>query len=436
MTDTVPPVSPVHAQLLTLLHRHLGSREVEASCSNGVAPTTPQADSPAPQERIRVAHDAETSIDTSSLTPDPSATARTISRPEAAPALASSESSLSVLSSKERTKPPSARRELSGSQHPNKASPPQRNSASTRNCVGGRTPLAGHNPNKPRQSPSTTSPSTSVDGSEAGEERLQGLLRMSRASGTGLRNALSRLETEREAGRKQLEASRARESRLKKDLAQREAAASAGQRQVSALRQALEIAQQERIEAANEGDEPTTQRTGTSNEDFESRDLESVAEALRRRRARTRAFRVWVRQAHASVLLLLSERLSVQSAVLRALKRWRRQFPPRPTPGRIFSLGVHLPTNGLYVASSMASSPGRRGVAFSEFHAFRLWHDKASGRRTMRSVVARVRLSQRRRALWQNFRSWRGVQTSSLRRRGALRQARSSAAVQWCCVVV
>lgn len=51
----------------------------------------------------------------------------------------------------------------------------------------------------------------------------------------GLRNALARLETEREAGKRQLEASRARERKLRKDIAKRDAVVSSGERQLQVI---------------------------------------------------------------------------------------------------------------------------------------------------------------------------------------------------------
>jgi hypothetical protein len=271
-----------------------------------------------------------------------------------------------------------------------------------------------------------------VSVSEVGEERIQGLLRMSRASGVGLKNALSRLETEREAGRKQLEESRAREARLRKDLARREAAASAGERQVSALRQALQAAQKGTAQLPA----PPTSKAAAAlardeSEHFaDSVPLDELAEALRRRRARTRAFRSWVKKSHASVLLLLSERLAVQSACLRVLKRWRCRFPAALVPGRFAGLSAVAVVDGADLPlGSPASSPGKSAwVTLSmEELALRRWRELAASRHARAAAAARVRLSHRRRGLRRGLRAWRGAHHVSRQRsiawKHALRQA-------------
>ena len=82
--------------------------------------------------------------------------------------------------------------------------------------------------------------------------RLGALLEVSRACGTGLKSALTKLDQERAAGRAALAAAREREDRLRLDLQRKDAVHVANDQQSAALRQALLLAQRKTAQLEQE----------------------------------------------------------------------------------------------------------------------------------------------------------------------------------------
>ncbi|KAL1498612.1 hypothetical protein AB1Y20_013927 [Prymnesium parvum] len=234
---------------------------------------------------------------------------------------------------------------------------------------------------------------------EKGEERVQALLRMSRASGVGLKNALSRLEIEREAGRRQLEASRSRERKLRQDLARRDELVDSGERQLQELQHALIRAQAERDQVAR-GSLRVHEQIACAHDLAAETARVELAEALRRRRTRTKAFQAWVEKAHASVLLLLSSRLAIQSASLHAFRRWRRH-----TPVSISKMLSRVPESSRLHA--------KRAVPFGHegqlLRSWKKWREWMLARANRDVAASRLRLHRSRRAIRHRFRCWRGV---------------------------
>ena len=79
----------------------------------------------------------------------------------------------------------------------------------------------------------------------AAEERLQGLLELAQVSGEGMSAALARVENERDAGRQQLTAAVAVIERQRSELERNSVMVQANQQRAEALRQALQLAEQQ-----------------------------------------------------------------------------------------------------------------------------------------------------------------------------------------------
>ena len=136
---------------------------------------------------------------------------------------------------------------------------------------------------------------------------------------------------------------------------------------------------------------------------------DELAEALRRRRVRTRAFQTWVRAAHGSVLLQLAARLALQSAACRAWRRWRRHMPlviPPPSP-----LSRSLPRSGDCTAFGHVLSPCGE-PSHSLFREVLRWREAAAALKALHAASARLCFNRDRRALRRSLRCWRGVHRS------------------------
>ena len=278
--------------------------------------------------------------------------------------------------------------------------------------------------------------------------RVGALLGVSHAGSTGLRTALTRLDDERAAGKEALAAAKEREERLRADLASKDAVTVANEQQTAALRQALRLAQSRapHLERARDLDRrpgasqpppsqpspsqpppsrpppsrpppppvPSSGAPGRRHQPPTRAALEALdvidtlpsapspspdhepdlAEALARRRARSRALARWAKASHEAQLMLLSRRLAAHSEMSRALKAWRRTLTP--------------------VADPLSPLLRKRRERFSESElplsplaaCLVRWRVLAQRTRQHASISARVRLGGRRRRLHRGMRAW------------------------------
>ena len=118
----------------------------------------------------------------------------------------------------------------------------------------------------------------------AAEERLQGLLELAQVSGEGMSAALARVENERDAGRQQLTAAAALIERQRSELERNSVMVQANQQRADALRQALQLAEQQHARWPLP-EQHAAWRHGTPPLDRQQVVREELATAMRRRRA-------------------------------------------------------------------------------------------------------------------------------------------------------
>ena len=127
------------------------------------------------------------------------------------------------------------------------------------------------------------------------EERLQGLLDLAQVSGEGMSAALSRLENERDELTEKQAHDAAVIARQRGELERSSVVVQANQQRTVALRQALQLAEQQQA----------VRRDGPQ---LAQAVREELATALRRRRARAWALRRWSVRAREAELMALSQR--------------------------------------------------------------------------------------------------------------------------------
>ena len=152
--------------------------------------------------------------------------------------------------------------------------------------------------------------------------------------------ALARVENERDAGRQQLTAAVAVIERQRSELERNSVMVQANQQRAEALRQALQLAEQQNA-AWSHGSPPLDRQQVVR---------EELATAMRRRRARAWALRRWSVRAREAELMALSRR-----CVLPLSHR-----PPPPPPPRRARRPAHPTLPGLPPPSPPAS--GSRGT--------------------------------------------------------------------------
>ena len=131
------------------------------------------------------------------------------------------------------------------------------------------------------------------------EERLQDLLDLAQVSGEGMSAALSRVEHERDAGRQELTVAAAVIERQRGELERNSVVVQANQQRADALRQALQLAEQQTA-ARPDAPAPPLDRQQVVREE--------LATAMRRRRARAWALRRWSLRSREAELMTLSRR--------------------------------------------------------------------------------------------------------------------------------
>ena len=92
------------------------------------------------------------------------------------------------------------------------------------------------------------------------EERLQDLLDLAQVSGEGMSAALSRVEHERDAGRQELTVAAAVIERQRGELERNSVVVQANQQRADALRQALQLAEQQTAERRHDAPAPPLDR--------------------------------------------------------------------------------------------------------------------------------------------------------------------------------
>ena len=147
------------------------------------------------------------------------------------------------------------------------------------------------------------------------EERLQDLLDLAQVSGEGMSAALSRVEHERDTGRQELTVAAAVIERQRGELERNSVVVQANQQRADALRQALQLAEQQ----------TTAWRHGSPQLDRQQVVREELATAMRRRRARAWALRRWSLRSREAELMTLSRRCA-------PLLSHRLGSPPAPQP--------------------------------------------------------------------------------------------------------
>ena len=150
------------------------------------------------------------------------------------------------------------------------------------------------------------------------EERLQGLLDLAQVSGEGMSAALSRLENERDELTEKQAHDAAVIARQRGELERSSVVVQANQQRTVALRQALQLAEQQQA----------VRRDGPQ---LAQAVREELATALRRRRARAWALRRWSVRSREAELMTLSRRCALLSHRPRPHRRIRPLPPPTST---------------------------------------------------------------------------------------------------------